>query len=78
MKKIFDIRIGDQVWLMHKNCAICATVIKARYTKFISSVNHETIVESEAYYVSVGEKPLYDSYQKEQLFPTKADLIKSL
>ena len=78
MKKIFDIKIGDQVWLMHDNCAVCATVIKARYTKFISCVDHESIVESEAYYVSVNEKPLYDSYQKEQLFPSKADLIKSL
>jgi len=78
MKKIFDIRIGDQVWLMHGNHAVSATVTKARYTKFISCVNHETIVESKVYYVSVGDKPLYDSYQKEQLFPTKADLIKSL
>lgn len=78
MKKIFDIKIGDQVWLMNDNCAVCATVTKARYTKFISSMDHESTVESEAYYVSVNDKPLYDSYRKEQLFPTKADLIKSL
>ena len=28
--------------------------------------------------VSVNDKPLYDSDQKEQLFPTKSDLINSL
>jgi hypothetical protein len=78
MKKIFDINVGDQVWLMHGNSAVCATVTKARYTKFISCVDYESIVESEAYSVSVNDKPLYESYKKEQLFPTKADLINSL
>ena len=78
MKKIFDIKVGDRVWLMHGNCAVCAIVIKARYTKFISCVDNESIVESEAYSVSVNDKQLHDSFKKEELFPTKADLIKSL
>lgn len=78
MKKVFDIKVGDLVWLMHGNRVVCATVTKARYTKFISCVNHESIIESEAYNVSVGDKPLHESYLKEQLFCSKADLIKSL
>lgn len=78
MKKIFDINVGDQVWLMHNNAAICATVTNAFYTKFISCLDFETIKESESYRLSANGKPLYESYQKEQLFPSKADLINSL
>ena len=78
MKKIFDISVGDQIWLMHENAAVCATVTKAFYTKFTSNLDYESIVESELYNVSVNDKPLHASYQKEQLFPSKADLINSL
>lgn len=78
MKKLFDIKVGDQVWLMHGNRAVCASVTRVRYTKFISSVDHESIIESEAFKVSVNDKPLYETFPKEQLFSTKADLIKSL
>ena len=78
MKKIFDINVGDGVWLMHGNRAASAIVTKIWYTKFVSSVDYKTIVESEWYSVAVDDKQLYDSFKKEQLFPTKADLIKSL
>ncbi len=78
MKKVFDISVGDQVWLMHGNAAVCAIVTKAFYTKFTSNLDYESTVESELYYVSVNDKPLYESFKKEQLFPSKADLIKSL
>ena len=78
MKKIFDIKVGDQVWLMHGNRAICATVIKAFYTKFISCVDHKSIIESERFTLSLDGKQLYESYEKKQLFATKADLINSL
>ena len=78
MKWIFDINVGDEVWLMHSNHAVSAIVTKARYTKFISCVDYKTIVESEFYNVAVDDKQLHDLFKKEQLFPTKADLIKSL
>lgn len=63
---------------MHNNAAICAIVTKAFYTKFTSNLDYESIVESELYNVSANDKPLYESYKKEQLFPSKADLINSL
>lgn len=78
MKKIFEIKVGDQVWLMNDNRAVCGVVTKVYYTKFISCLDYKSIIESERFTLSLNGKPLYDSYQKEQLFPTKADLIKSL
>ena len=78
MTKFFDIKVGDPVWLMHGNKAVCAVVTQVRYTKFISSVDYESIIESEAYKVSLNGKPLYETYRREDLFLTKADLIKSL
>jgi len=78
MKKIFDINVGDHVWIMHNNTAICATVTHAFYTKFRSCIDFKSIKEAESYRLSANGKPLYESYQKEQLFPSKADLINSL
>ena len=76
MEIVFDYKIGDQVWLMHNDCAVCATVTKLWYTKFFSY--DDSVSENEAYSVSVDGKPVYDSFKKEQLFPTKADLVNSL
>jgi len=78
MEKTFDIAVGNTVWLMHKNRAISATVTKVWYTKFISPVDYETIVESEWYTVCDAENNKIDSFRKEVLFPTKQDLIESL
>lgn len=76
MEKVFEYKIGDQVWLMHKDCAVCATVTKLWYTKFFSY--DDSVSENEAYSVSVDGKPIYDSFKKAQLFLTKADLVNSL
>lgn len=76
MEKVFEYKIGDQVWLMHKDCAVCATVIRMWYTKFYDY--NDSVCENETYSVSVDGKPVYDSFKKEQLFLTKADLINSL
>ena len=78
MKKTFAVTAGDEVWLMHGNRAVCATVIKVTYKKFISSVNYESVIENELYTLSVNDKPLAGLHGKEELFPTKADLINSL
>ena len=76
MEKVFEYKIGDHVWLMHKDCAVCATVIRMWYTKFYDY--NDSVCENETYSVSVDGKPVYDSFKKEQLFPTKADLVNSL
>ena len=78
MKKAITFAVGDNVWLMHGNLAVCATVTKVSYKKFISSANYESVIEHESYTLSVGDKPLPGLHSKEELFPTKADLIKSL
>ena len=76
MEKVFEYKIGDQVWLMHKDCAVCATVTKLWYTKFYDY--NDSVCENETYSVSVDGKPVYDSFKKEQLFRSKTDLINSL
>ena len=78
MKKTFAITAGDAVWLMHGNRAVCATVVKADFRKFISCVDYKTVIESELYTLSVDGKPVPGLHEKKDLFPTKADLINSL
>ena len=78
MEKTFEIPVGTTVWLMHKNRAISGTVTKVWYTKFISPVDYETIVDSEWYTVSDAENKKIDSFRKETLFLSKEELLKSL
>jgi hypothetical protein len=78
MEKSFDIAIGQEVWLMHKDRAVCGTVTKVWYTKFISPVDYKSIVESEWYTVCDQDKKKIDSFRKENLFLSKGDLLKSL
>ncbi len=78
MKKTFAITAGDEVWLMHRNHAVCATVVKVSYKKFISSLDYESLIENELYTLSINDKPLVRLYGKEELFATKSDLINSL
>ena len=51
MEMTFDIAIGQEVWLMHKDRAVRGTVTKVWYTKFISPTNFTSIIESEWYTV---------------------------
>jgi len=78
MKKTITYAVGDNVWLMHGNLAVCAIITKASYKKFISSVNYESVIEHESYTLSVGDKPLPGLHGEDELFPTKSDLINSL
>ena len=78
MEKTFDMAIGQEVWLMHKDRAVCGTVTKVWYTKFISPVDYKTTVESEWYTVCDQDKKKIDSFRKEALFPSKGDSLKSL
>lgn len=78
MENTFEIPVGTTVWLMHKNRAISGTVTKVWYTRFISPVDYETIVDSEWYTVCDAENKKIDSFRKETLFLSKEDLLKSL
>ena len=78
MEKTFEIPVGTTVWLMHKNRAISGTVTKVWYTRFISPVDYETIVDSEWYTVCDAENKKIDSFRKETLFLSKEELLKSL
>lgn len=77
MEKSFAFSIGDQVWLMHKNAAVCGIVEKLFFYRGISCVNFETVSDNEKYYVSVNGRSIGD-FEKKDLFETKEDLIKSL
>ena len=63
---------------MHKNRAVSGTVTKVWYTRFISPVDYETIVDSEWYTVCDAENKKIDSFRKGTLFLNKEELLKSL
>ena len=77
MEKEFAFGIGDQVWLMHKNAAVCGVVEKLFYYKGISCVDFETITEKESCHVSVDGKSI-GSFELKDLFKKKEDLLKAL
>ena len=78
MKKTITYAVGDNVWLMHGNLAVCATVTKVSYKKFISSTNYKSVIEHEVYTLSVNDKSLPGLHGKDELFSTKSDLKNSL
>lgn len=78
MKKTFTLSIGDPVWLMHEDRAVCATVTGAWYAKHISCVDYTTIHENESYALSLAGRELRKDYKINQLFHTKEDLLNSL
>ena len=49
MEMTFDIAIGQEVWLMHKDRAVRGTVTKVWYTKFISPTNTTVDTDKKAY-----------------------------
>ena len=77
MKKVFDIKPGDQVWIMCNNIAEQVTVSKIWYSTFINILNYET-VEENLYYYLVSNGTLLGNYSPDQIFKTKEDLLKSL
>jgi len=77
MEKEFVFNIGDVVWLMHDNAAVCGSIAKMFYVKNVSCVDFETISTNEKYYVSVNGK-IVDSFDAKKLFRTKEELLKSL
>ena len=77
MVKKFDFNIGDVVWFMHENIAMSAKISKMWYKQSISPADFETIIEAEAYTVSFGDK-IIDTYDRDKLFTSKTELLKSL
>ena len=76
MEKELKYGIGDHVWLMHNNKAICGTIESIFCAYFISQVNFTDLIESERYVVYYEGKRL-DSYEPKQLFDSKAKLTES-
>ena len=77
MEKEFAFNLGDQVWLMHNNGAVCGSIAQMFYVKNTSCVDYHTVSDNERYYVSVNGKSIGD-YDKKDLFWTKEELINSL
>ena len=78
MEKTFDIGLGAAVWVIHSNHIVKGTVSKVWYTKFISPVDYESVVESEWYFVCDADGKRIDSFRRKELFLKKEDLLKSL
>ena len=78
MEKTFDIGLGAEVWVIHSNHIVKGTVSKVWYTKFISPVDYESMVESEWYFVCDADGKRIDSFRKKDLYLNKKDLLSSL
>ena len=78
MKKTFEIGLGAEVWVIHSNHIVKGTVSKVWYTKFISPVDLESVVESEWYFVCDADGKRIDSFRKKDLYLNKKDLLSSL
>ena len=78
MEKTFDIGLGAEVWVIHRNHIVKGTVSKVWYTKFISPVDYESVVESEWYFVFDADGKRIDSFRKKDLYLNKKDLLSSL
>ena len=78
MEKTFEIGLGAEVWVIHSNHIVKGTVSKVWYTKFISPVDYESVVESEWYFVCDADGTRIDSFRKKDLYLNKKDLLSSL
>ena len=78
MEKTFDIGLGAEVWVIHRNHIAKGTVSKVWYTKFISPVDLVSVVESEWYFVCDADGGRIDSFRRKDLFLKKEDLLSSL
>ena len=78
MEKTFEIGLGAEVWVIHSNHIVKGTVSKVWYTKFISPVDLESVVESGWYFVCDADGKRIDSFRKKDLYLNKKDLLSSL
>ena len=78
MEKTFDIGLGAEVWVIHRNHIVKGTVSKVWYTKFIDPVHLESVVESEWYFVCDADGKRIDSFSKKDLYLNNKDLLSSL
>ena len=78
MEKTFEIGLGADVCVIHSNHIVKGTVSKVWYTKFISPVDLESVVESEWYFVCDADGKRIDSFRKKNLYLNKKDLLSSL
>ena len=78
MEKTFEMGLGAEVWVIHSNHIVKGTVSKVWYTKFISPVDLESVVESEWYFDCDADGKRIDSFRKKDLYLNKKDLLSSL
>ena len=78
MEKTFEIGLGAEVWVIHSNHIVKGKVSKVWYSKFISPVDYESVVESEWYFVCDADGKRIDSFRRKDLFLKKEDLLRSL
>lgn len=73
MEKEFKRNIGDKVWVMNNNKPRECVISRVSYALVKSSVDFETIIERESYYLDdIGY------FDVDVVFDTKEDLIRSL
>lgn len=83
MKVLLNKHVGDLVWLMYDDQAVCGTIKRILYRQFISNLDYESIVIVEKYVVVVKDHKYEGGVRevncdKNDLFPDKESLIKSL
>ena len=78
MKIKLNKNIGDEVWFMCDDLVRLGTIADIRYRQFISNVDYETTIEVERYNVVMKGGTKTVNCGKDDLFPDKESLIKSL
>lgn len=81
MKVLLNKHIGDMVWLMYNDQAVCGTIKNILYRKFVSNLDFETVNTVEMYMVSIKNHKggsIEISCKKDEVYPDKESLIKSL
>lgn len=83
MKVQLEINIGDPVWFMYDNQAVCGYVKNILYRQFISNLDHESVITVEKYTAVIKDHKYANKERevicdKNELFPDKESLIKSL
>jgi len=83
MKVTFKRSIGEKVWIMYENHIECGHIKNMWYRKYISNIDHETVVTVEKFDVAIKESKYLNtetivSCKNNELFSDKESLIKSL
>ena len=70
--------IGDEVWFMYKNKALCGTIKDININIFQSIFKGYEVETGEAYNIHISSLDEIISYSSDKVFKSKEELIKSL